>query len=232
MHFKQVIKSSYYQVAEQIGKCNQPAASQPQGLLKLYSKLIHDLLISDGSVSLVHTPVASLSRNPTMIFPSFYQPKTLHLHLNTTLSTRRAALRQRGKEVRDVVPRMPVETGPQPLLVEEVSNQTNRTAEHEETVEDTHLEVVLGFLGRESAAAAHEINEADGNATVDVEDEVVLLRRGDRLDSKRVVEQLGAGEVLLYEVLDELDTEIGVVPRLDPVADTGNYGLLDADFCK
>lgn len=117
---------------------------------------------------------------------------------------------------------MPVKTSPKPLLVEEMSNQTNAAAEHEETVEHTHAEVVFGLLGRESTAVAHEVNEADGNASVDVEDKVVLLRGGDRLDGKSIVEQLGAGEVLLDELLDELDTEIGVVPRLDPVANTGD----------
>lgn len=117
---------------------------------------------------------------------------------------------------------MPVETSPQPLLVEEVSNQTNRTTEHEETVEDTHAEVVLSLLRGESTAVAHEVDEADSNATINVEDKVVLLGRGHTLDRKSVVEELSAGEVLLDELLDELDTEIGVVPRLDPVTDTGD----------
>lgn len=121
--------------------------------------------------------------------------------------------------------KLTVETRPQPLLVEEVGNQTNAAAEHEQTVEDTHLEVVLGLLGSERSAVAEQVDKADSNATVDVENQVVLLGGGDGLDGNGVVEQLVVGEVLLHVLLDELDTEIGVVPRLDPVADTGDCDL-------
>jgi hypothetical protein len=117
---------------------------------------------------------------------------------------------------------MPVEASPQPLLVEEMGNETDASAEHEQTVEDTHLEVVLGLLARKGTAVAEEINEADGDAAVDVEDQIVLLGRGHRLDSKSIVEQFGAGEVLLDILFDELNTEIGVVSRLDPVTNTGD----------
>ena len=181
------------------------------------------LKIRDGFVSPAPArPFARLKRNPTMIYPFLFPVQKLHLHLNTSLSSRCAALGKGGEEVGDVIPRMPVKTGPQPLLVEEVSNQTNRTTEHEKTVEHTHAEVVLSLLGRESAAVAHQVNEADGNATVDVENEVVLLGGCHALNGKSVVEKLAAGEVLLDELLDELDTEIGVVPRLDPVTNTGD----------
>ena len=76
---------------------------------------------------------------------------------------------------------------------------------------------------------SEEIHKADSNATINVEDEVVLLGSCDRLDGQSVIEELGAREVLLDVLLDELDTEIGVVTRLDPVADTGNCRLLDID---
>lgn len=117
---------------------------------------------------------------------------------------------------------MSVQTSAESLLVEVVGNETNGTTKDEETVENTHLHVVLNLLGREGTAVAHQVNEADGNTTVDVEDEVVLLGGGHSLDSNGVVEQLGAGEVLLGELLDELDTEIGVVAGLDTVTDTGD----------
>jgi hypothetical protein len=127
---------------------------------------------------------------------------------------------------------MPVETSPQPLLVEEVGNQTDRATKHEQTVEDTHLQVVLSLLSGESTTVADEVNEADSNASVDVENEVVLLGRCDALDSQGVVEQLCAGEVLLNVLLDELDTEIGVVAGLDPVADTGDCGVVRNCRCE
>lgn len=105
---------------------------------------------------------------------------------------------------------MSVQAGPQPLLVEVMRDETDTPAEHEETVEDTHAEVVFGLLGAKGTAVAEEIDEADGNAAVDVEDEVVLLGRGHRLDGDGVVEHLAAGEALLDELFDKLDTEIRV----------------------
>jgi hypothetical protein len=115
-----------------------------------------------------------------------------------------------------------VKTGAQSLLIKVVGNQTDATAENEETVEDTHLHVVLGLLGGESTAVAHEIDEANSNATVDVKDQVVLLGCGDSLDSDGVIQKLGAGEVLLDVFLNQLDTEIGVVAGLDTVANSRN----------
>lgn len=109
-----------------------------------------------------------------------------------------------------------------------MSNQTNGATKHEETVKDTHPEVVLGLFAGEGAAVAEEINEADSDTTVDVEDEVILLGGGDGLDGEGVVEELGGGEVGLDELLDELDTKIGVVAGLDTVTNTGNWSLLVA----
>lgn len=117
---------------------------------------------------------------------------------------------------------MAVQAGAQPLLVEEVGNETDGTTEDEEAVEHAHLEVVLGLLGGEGAAVAEQVDEADGDGAVDVEDEVVLLGGGDGLDSDGVVEELGGGEVGLAELLDEGDAQVGVVAGLDAVADTGD----------
>jgi len=115
---------------------------------------------------------------------------------------------------------MTVETSAQTLLVKEMGNKTNASAEDEETVKNTHLEVILGLLSRESTAVADKINKADSNATIDVENEVVLLGGGDSLNSKGVVEELVAREVVEDVLLDELDTEIGVVSGLDTVTNT------------
>jgi hypothetical protein len=60
---------------------------------------------------------------------------------------------------------MSVETGPETLLVEEVGNQPDTSAKNEETIEDTHLEVILGFFGRECTAVADEIDEANSDST-------------------------------------------------------------------
>jgi hypothetical protein len=74
---------------------------------------------------------------------------------------------------------MSVKASAQPLLVEEVSNQTDTSAENEETVEYTHLQVILGLLVGESTTIADKVNKADSNATVNVENQVVLLGRCD-----------------------------------------------------
>jgi hypothetical protein len=146
--------------------------------------------------------------------------ESLNVNLNTALGT---TLLQGGEQVGNVIPRVSVESSTQSLLVEVVSNETNAAAKDEETVENSHLHVVLNFLGRESTAVAHQVDEADSDATIDVQNEVVLLGGGDGLDSDGIVEELGAGEVLLDELLDQLDTQIGVVPGLDSVANTRDY---------
>lgn len=155
----------------------------------------------------------------------FHKQSTLHLNLHTTLATRRTAL-EGGQEVGDVVPRMSVQTSAQSLLVEVMGNETDGATQDEQTVEHTHGKVVLSLLRRESTAVAEQVHEADSHAAVDVEDQVVLLGGGHGFHGKSIVEHLAAGEALLDELLDQLDTEIGVVPRLDLVADTGDELVL------
>jgi hypothetical protein len=145
----------------------------------------------------------------------------LEADLDTALRTR-SALGHAGEQVGDVVPWVTVQASAQSLLVEVVSNQTDATSENEETVQDTHLEVVLSLLGREGTRVADQVDEADSNTTVNVENQVILLGGCDSLDSNGVVEQLVAGEVLGHVLLDQLNTEIGIVAGLDLVADTGD----------
>ena len=121
---------------------------------------------------------------------------------------------------------MTVQSSAQSLLVEVVSNKTNATSENEETVQDTHAEVVLSLFGGESTRVAEQVDEANSNTSVNVENKIVLLRGCNGLNSNGVVEELVGGEVLGNVLLDQLDTEIGVVAGLDPVADTGNCGWL------
>lgn len=159
----------------------------------------------------------SLNSDPSAIS----RTSQLNIDLNTAF---RAALLQGWEQVGDVVPRVAVKASAQSLLVEVVRNQTDAAAEDEQSVQDTHPHVVLDLLAGECAAVAHQVDEADGNAAVDVQDEVVLLRGGHRLHGDGVVEQLGAREVLLGVLLDQLDTEVRVVAGLDSVADARNYG--------
>ena len=77
---------------------------------------------------------------------------------------------------------MPVEPCPQPLLVEEMGNQTNTSTKDEQAVEDTHLEVVLSLLAGEGTTIANQIDEAHSNAPIDIENEVILFGSRHRLD--------------------------------------------------
>jgi hypothetical protein len=73
------------------------------------------------------------------------------------------------------------------LLVQEVSDETDGSTEDEETVEGTGLEVLGSFLPGEGAGAVEQVAEGGGDATVNVEDEGVLLGGGDGLDAEGVV---------------------------------------------
>lgn len=134
---------------------------------------------------------------------------------------------------------MTVERSLQPLLIEVVTNETNATTENKEAVESTNLDVLVSFLWSESTTVTEQVDEANGNATVDVEDELeedrystnddkneviathcIFLGSGHFLDGEGIVEQAVAREVFVHVLLDELDTEIGVVNALDLVTDT------------
>lgn len=80
-----------------------------------------------------------------------------------------------------------------------------------------YLKVVLGFFGSESTTVPQQINEANSNTTIDVEDEVVLLRGGDTLNREGVIKELVGWEALLNEFLDEFNTQVRVVSGLDLV---------------
>ena len=140
---------------------------------------------------------------------------------------------------------MTVERCSQALLIQVVSNETDATTEDEQAIQSTDLDVLISFLWRESTTVSQEINEAHGNATVDVEDELqkqedivskrntnerkykatysILLRGGHLLDGKSVVQQAVAREVLGNVLLHELDTQIRVVDALDLVANTADW---------
>jgi hypothetical protein len=116
---------------------------------------------------------------------------------------------------------MSVQASAKSLLVEVMGNQTNASAQNEQTVQNTHLQVIFSLLCAECSAVAHQVDEADSHGTINVQDQVVLLGCGDGLNSKSIIEHLAAGETLLDELLDKLNSEIGVVSRLDLVANTG-----------
>lgn len=117
---------------------------------------------------------------------------------------------------------MSVQTSPQALLVEIMCNQTDASPKNEQTVEDTHAEVVFCLFGAKGAAIAQEVHKADGNTAVHVEDEVVFLGRSDGLNSDGVVKHLATRKALVNKFLNKFDTEIWVVARLDLMANAGD----------
>lgn len=161
----------------------------------------------------------SIDNTETSNNPQLRSRRSLQIDLHTALGT---TLLQSRQQIRDVVPRVTVQTGAQSLLVEVVRDQPDAAAEHEQSVQDTVAHVVLDFLARERAAVAHQIDETDRYTSVNVQDQVVLLRRRHCFHGDRVVQQLGVGEVLLGVLLDQLNTKVRIVARLDAVADTGD----------
>jgi hypothetical protein len=61
---------------------------------------------------------------------------------------------------------------PQPLLVKVVSNEPDTPAEHKQTVEGTDPDILISLLRCEGARVTQEVDKADGDAGVDVEDEL------------------------------------------------------------
>jgi len=86
-----------------------------------------------------------------------------------------------------------------------------------------YLKVVLGFFGSESSTVPQQINEANCNTAIDVENKVVLLRGSDTLNCEGVVEELVGWEALLNEFLNKLNTQVRIVSGLDFVADTRDW---------
>ena len=67
---------------------------------------------------------------------------------------------------------MAVERCTQALLVEVVADETDGATEDEEAVQGADLDVLVRLLGRECAGVAQQVDEADGDAAIDVEDEL------------------------------------------------------------
>ena len=83
----------------------------------------------------------SPSRQFALYFSSMMRS---HGHLYTALVARRRAL-EVGEEVGDVIPRMSVQTSPQPLLVEVMGDQSDGPSENEQTVQNTVLQSTLAY---------------------------------------------------------------------------------------
>lgn len=118
---------------------------------------------------------------------------------------------------------MSVQTSSQALLVEVMGDQADASSQNEETVENTHLQVVFSLFWTKSTAIAHKIDEADSDAAVNVENEVVLLGCCHGLNCNRIFEHFTAWEALLDKFFDKLYTEVGIITRFNLMANTRDW---------
>ena len=81
-------------------------------------------------------------------------------------------LRQIRHVDEDVVRRVTVQRRAEALLVEVVSDEADAAAEDEEAVEGTDFDVLVCLIRSEGAAVAEKVHEADGDASINVEDEL------------------------------------------------------------
>ena len=65
---------------------------------------------------------------------------------------------------------MPVQSRAQPLLIQKVRNKPNTPPKHKQAVQHTIGQILLGFFSGKGTAIPHQIDEADGDGAVDVQD--------------------------------------------------------------
>ena len=87
---------------------------------------------------------------------------------------------------------MTVQRRAEPLLIKMVTNETNAATEDKQPVERPDLDVLVRLFRSEGAAVPKEIDKADGDAAVDVQDELGLTnvseaRRGHESKERRTV---------------------------------------------
>lgn len=108
-------------------------------------------------------------------------------------------MRDIGHVDEDIVGGVAVERSTETFLIEVVANETNRSAKDEETIEGTdlfnsdkyrahltemfrkmtYLNVLISLIRSECTTVSEKVDEADGNATVNIEDELEGgVRRG------------------------------------------------------
>eukprot|EP00047_Mylnosiga_fluctuans_P002395 m.224315 g.224315 ORF g.224315 m.224315 type:complete len:1021 (+) comp11078_c0_seq1:64-3126(+) len=132
------------------------------------------------------------------------------------------------REVHNVVPGVSVQTLLQALLVQIVADKAGGPAQHEQAVQAAHLDVLIRLLGREGAALAQEIHKCDSNCAIHIENEVRLLGGRDLLNLHGVGEQVRPREMLLDILLDDGDAHVGILERLDTMANAHDQLVLAA----
>lgn len=67
---------------------------------------------------------------------------------------------------------MTVERCTQPLLVEVVTDETDASSEHEQPIQRADLDILVRFFSRKGTRVTKEIDEANGDTAIDVENEL------------------------------------------------------------
>jgi hypothetical protein len=101
-------------------------------------------------------------------YPSFPPANSEHL----LHPTQHARLGHIGHVDKDIISGMTVQRCTESLLVKMVSDKPDAAAEHEQAVQRADLDVFIGLFRCKSTAVTQEINKADSNAAVDVENEL------------------------------------------------------------
>ena len=63
---------------------------------------------------------------------------------------------------------MTVERSAEALLVQVMANETDAATEDEQTIEGTNLDILVSLLWGKGTAVSQQVDEADGNAAIDV----------------------------------------------------------------
>ena len=53
-----------------------------------------------------------------------------------------------------------------------VANESNAPSKHKQPIQRSNLDVLLGFFRRKCTRVPEEIDKTDGNATIDIQDEL------------------------------------------------------------
>lgn len=77
--------------------------------------------------------------------------------------------------VRNIIPRMPVQPLFQSLLIHIMTNEPNRTTQHEQRIDGTYTDILLRFLSGKTSAIVEHVNEGTRNHTVNIQNQIRLL---------------------------------------------------------
>ena len=97
------------------------------------------------------------------------------------------------------------------LLVDEVTDEANRSTRNKEAVEATVGDELVGLIAVKGATVAQEIDKARRDASIDVENECGLLLGRHLLDGHGKIEDGCAREVLLGVLLDDVHAHVRVL---------------------